>query len=86
MSQKRIIVLRNSIVLPFSTTQITVTFKKYSRNERVNLRDLNRKDGLKYESSKTKKTNKKKNSVKKIKSLFQTMNLNTFSLQINQLD
>ena len=50
MSQKRIIVLRNSIVLPFSTTQITVTFKKYSRNERVNLRELNRKDGLKYGS------------------------------------
>ena len=86
MSQKRIIVLRNSIVLPFSTTQITVTFKKYSRNERVNLRDLNRKDGLKYGSSKTKKKKKKKNSVKKIKILFQTMNLNTFSLQINQLD
>ena len=86
MSQKRIIVLRNSIVLPFSTTQITVTFKKYSRNERVNLRDLNCKDGLKYGSSKTKKTKKKKNSVKKIKILFQTMNLNTFSLQINQLE
>lgn len=60
MTQKRIIVLRNSIVLPFSTTQITVTFKKYSRNERVNLRDLNRKDGLKYGSSKTKKTKKTK--------------------------
>ena len=85
MSQKRTIVLRNSIVLPFSTTQVTVTFKKYSRNETVILRDLNRKDGLNYGSSKTKKTKKKLNSVKKIKILFQTMNLNTFSLQINQL-
>ena len=58
MSQKRTIVLRNSIVLPFSTTQVTVTFKKYSRNETVILRDLNRKDGLNYGSSKIKKTKK----------------------------
>ena len=63
MSQKRIIVLRNSIVLPFSTTQITVTFKKYSRNERVILRDLNRKDSLNNGSSKTKKTKTKKNKI-----------------------
>ena len=71
MTQKRIIVLRNSIVLPFSTTQITVTFKKYSINDRVNLWDLYRKDGLKYGSSKTKKTKKtKKIQLKKSKFYF----------------
>ena len=70
MSQKRIIVLRNSVVLPFSTTQITVTFKKYSRNERVILRDLNHKDSLNNGSSKTKKTKTKKNKIQLKKSKF----------------
>ena len=64
----------NSFTKQYSSTLFNHTnnskFKKYSRNERVILRDLNHKDSLNNGSSKTKKTKTKKNKIQLKKSKF----------------